>query len=427
MSLFWNGTRRRDHGLLLPTSKKPAAKAVIAFDGEWEAVNSLKDDDLLKMTANDVASFSGETAIFLDEVIGQALRDWRINPGSSFLNILSNSNKAQKGQPMFDGLGLQTRVLGGLLGTHANIPWRRSLEAVAEGNGRNKLHSVGGNIAITASENGSIHINKLARSMRVWEMRNAALVRNGKIKLPKKLYRGVREADIRLDFAGVKQEDGENHHVYSARHTAEHYNALTTKTVAETMPSTILSFTSTESVAKFFVDERGYLLEIDPSDADIVTTYLLNTELDEVDYVSKKHEREWIVRIPGDMKLTEDNLHIWNADWLMVNGDYRAIPMVGHSTYATYEMDGQKIRAKFEYNASGNGGKIFFKINDDWYQATHSEAKKQLGFSPIPTAADQVQNLKFWDYDRYSYSGKKKDTLISLNLDGPDPELIHKL
>ncbi len=114
------------------------------------------------------------------------------------------------------------------------------------------------------------------------------------------------------------------------------------------------------------------------------------------------------------MDFKPENLHIWSADWFMKEGDYRAVEMVGHSTYATYEMQGRKLRARFEYNGNGVGGQIYFEIDGDVFGRKHAEAKKHLGFSPLPSSQDQVQNLQFWDYDRYGSFGSGRKRTSSL-------------
>ncbi len=257
MSLFWNDNRPKDQGRFLPLSKLSPDQAIIHFDDQWQVVTTLSDNDLLKMSEADVAAFSDLTPGELNIVIRQALNSWRINPGSSFLNVIHKTNKPQAGTIMFDDLSLQTRVLAALLATPIQLPWRRSLEAVHSDKGQRRAHQVHGMTAITASDKGIANINKIARGLRVWEMRNAAFIRDGRIKLPKKFYRGLREKHVRLEMERQEKPDGISHHQFSGEHTQRHYEAMLGKNVSSILHSPILSFSSNESVAKFFTVKRA--------------------------------------------------------------------------------------------------------------------------------------------------------------------------
>jgi hypothetical protein len=412
MSLFWNETRTIDYGSRLSTSPFQAKQAMVKFDGGWAAVNSLSDDDLLKMNIADIAGMSPLEPAHFETVLSDSVGEWRINPGRSFISAIGEAPFAQSGKNMFRNLECQTGFLTGLCRVSAQ--GTRNLQAVKSDNPEERHHRERGVVAITASENGVKYINDMARAFHVWAKRNAAIVRSGKVKLPKKLYRGVRASEPSFPEFGIKGSDYKMHEEFAADLLQARYDHLTANPIGSIFPGNVLSFTGNESIARYFADEKGFIVSVDPRDVDVVAGWSFTEELDSVDYESNKHEREWIIRLPPERILSTEDVEIFDADWLMVHGDYRGINLAGHSSKAIYEMNGHKIEAYFEYKQSGVGGSLRFCIDGGYMPFTKTEFKKQHGFDPIPKSADEVRDLQFWRYDRYSYSKKKQNMLISV-------------
>ena len=405
MSLFFGKDRRMDYGERMPSSRKSPDEAMVKFDADWEVVGSLTDSDLLRMASDDIASFSPIPADQFADVVSRSLEEWRENPGRSFLSAIGNAPFARAGKNMFNSLEHQTHFLAGLCRVGAQGV--KNLQAVRSKEDASRFHRERGAVAITASEIGAAYINKMARAFHVWEKRNTALVRAGAVKLPKKLYRGVRAGELDFPDLGIERGKGEMYEEFAAKLTQARFNHLVSHDVGTMFPGNILSFTSNVEVARYFANEAGFVVSVDPREVDVVAAWSFCEELDGKDPVSNKHEREWIIRLSPDYRFPHDEVEITASEWLMYNGDIRGINLAGHGTKATYEMNGLEIEARFEYKPSGDGGSVRFSVSGEWMDWTRNQFKKEKGFDPVPSLPEQVNNLQYWSYDRYG-SGRKK-------------------
>lgn len=410
MSIFWNQHREADIGERLRSSGKTLEESTILVDDKWKQVRDLSDQDVLAMTPRDIASFSGMSVENLNEAIATSLREWRYNPARSMINIVANLEKPVPGHPMFADHLKQTLTLKGVV--RALPDAIRQVGPFVDPNEPKRFHRGKNGVSLTVRSGEEAWINGLARSLRVWEMRNAALVRSGKVKLPKRLFRGVRGANINTE---IKIERADRpFEAFSADVAQARRDFIAGTPIEEVFFSPILSFSANEDIARRFTNEEGFVIGLDPNDYNIVSSFTLDAALDEKDAILKKHEREWIVRLPPKAIIPEKDIEIWHHDWLMVNGDYRAIALVGHSSLARYQIGDTKLEAKFVYKSSGVGGSIRFEINDDWYPRTRAEAKKILGFDPVPQSSEMVSNLEFVHYDRHAFGDKKKERIMNV-------------
>lgn len=425
MSLIWNQPASKDFGAHLPGSGKLPKEAMLRFDDKWKAVAKLSDHDLVSMSPSDVAAYAGLSVSEFDRIIRASLEEWRENPGRSFLNVIDQAASARPGKRMFSDLVFQTKVLSGLCRVGGHTPGM--LQAVRSKEHRFKFHKEGAITAITASEVGEAEINDLARAFRVWERRNAALVKLGDIKLPKRLYRGVRSHNLDFPDLGVVRDDGTNHWVHSANVLQARYDHLLKHPFSEVSAGNILSFTTSQSIARMFANEEGFVIGVDPKEVGVVACWLMNEELDGDDPNHGRHEKEWIVRIAPELQLSPDNIEIADVDWLMVNSDYRAIAMAAHAASARYEMNGRKITSTFQYKGSGVGGSVRYQVDGDWMAYGRNEFKRVVGFDPVPKAADQVKKLEYWSYEEFSsrpqvkISVEKPGLELSINEAAPRP------
>lgn len=408
--MFWNQDREIDVALGCRNSGKTVEQAAIRFDDGWAQVAALSDADVLQMKPDDIASFSGMGVEKLNEVIEGSLREWRQNPARSFINIVSNLPAPVAGELMFDDLLKQTLVLTGLKRAAAETQAR--MGSVSSPTERGKLHKVqsGGTLTMRSDHEG--WLNGLARSMRVWEMRNGALVRSGQVKPPKRLFRGVRSGDIKLQEKISR--DGIPHEQYAAAMTDARLDYLTSTPADQVFFSRVLSFTANQDVAKYFSNGEGFIVGIDPTSVDVVSSFKLDSALDQKDYVSKRHEREWIIRLPPKTIIPRPDVEVWHRDWLMVRGDHRAIDLVDHSARAHYEISGHTVTATMEYNTHGKSVGTRFCVDGDWRLLSRAEVKKRYGFDPLPESADAVSNLGFFHYDRYAWGRHKEERLINV-------------
>jgi hypothetical protein len=220
----------------------------------------------------------------------------------------------------------------------------------------------------------------------------------------------VRAGELEFPDLGVERAKGQMFEEFSANLTQARYDHLLKHNVSTMFPGNVLSFTANVEVARYFANEAGFVVGVDPREVDVVAAWSFCEELDGKDPMSNKHEREWIIRLSPDHRFPREEVEITASEWLMYNGDIRGINLAGHGTKATYEMNGLKIESRFEYKASGEGGSVRFSVNGEWMEWTRSQFKKEKGFDPVPTSAEQVQNLQYWSYDRY---GGRKPVLIN--------------
>lgn len=408
MSLFYGQERRMDYGERMPSSGKFPEEAMVQFDADWESVKALSDTDLLKMKQADVASFSPIPADQFIDVVSRSLDEWRENPGRSFLSAVGNAPFAHAGKDMFNSLEHQTHFLAGLC--RVGGQGARNLQAVRSKEHGARFHRERGTVAITTSESGATYVNQMARAFHIWEKRNAALVRSGAVKLPKKLYRGVRAGELEFPDFGIERVKGQMFEEFASKLTDARFEHLLNHDVGTMFPGNILSFTANAEVARYFANEAGFVVSVDPREVDVVAAWSFCEELDGKDPMSKKHEREWIIRLSPGHRFPVDEVEITVSEWLMYNGDIRGINMSGHGTKATYEMNGMKIESRFEYKSSGEGGSVRFSVDGAWMDWTRSQFKKEKGFDPVPASPEQVTNLQYWSYDRY---GSRKKVLIN--------------
>ncbi|TLX15905.1 hypothetical protein [Rhizobium sp. MHM7A] len=397
-----------DYGERLPSSGKFPEEAMVKFDGDWASVKALSDSDLLKMDQADIAYFSPLPPDQFTEVVSRSLEEWRENPGRSFLSAVGNAPFARAGKKMFNSLEHQTHFLAGLC--RVGGQGSRNLQAVRSKDHGARFHRERGVVAITASEAGVAYVNQMARAFHVWEKRNAAMVRSGAVKLPKKLYRGVRAGELEFPEFGIERAKGQMYEEFAASLTQARFDHLVGHSVGPMFPGNVLSFTANVDVARYFANEAGFVVSVDPREVDVVAAWSFNEELDGKDPMTNKHEREWIIRLSPDHKFPPEEVEITASEWLMFNGDIRGINLAGHGTKATYEMNGLKIESRFEYRASGEGGSVRFSVDGEWMEWTRNQFKKEKGFDPVPSSADEVRDLQFWSYDRYS---SRKPVLIN--------------
>ncbi len=408
MSLFWNQDREADIGLMMRSSGKSLDNAIVRLDNQWTAVNNLSDGDLLNMTSTDVASYSGLDVSVLNSMIERSLKEWRINPARSFINVVANLANCSAGEPMFEDLLKQTLVLTGLF--RAGDEAGGKIGPIPDPNNKGRHHRSGGSCTLTVRSEHEAWINGIARSVRVWEMRNAAMVRAGNVKLPKRLFRGVRTGNLKAKI-NVEQNGRPFEH-YSAEITQKRLEYLTSTPVKDVFFSPILSFTANEDIARYFTNGEGFVIGLDPRDVDIVSSFKLDAALDTKDPVNRKHEREWIVRLPPKTIIPAADVEVYHRDWLMVRGDYRGVELAGHSSFARYEIGGRKVEAHWVYKASGVGGSVKFQLNGDWLQYSRTEARKLLGFDPVPSSQDDVSNLEFIRYQRHVRNSERPINLV---------------
>lgn len=395
--MFWNSASHPVYGRTLRSSGLSPEEAMIQMDGGWDGFMASvpADEDLVKMDAKQIAEHAGLKDVDLEKTLSSALHRWRINPASSLVNIVK-VDTGSAGQPLFRDIREQSHILAAACASNAIA--EGTLRAVVEPETRKLWKLSGDYYAMTALDKAADTVNGMARAFKIWEAKNQASVRLGNVKLPKKLFRGIRSIDISLDSQVIP--DADNHYVRTVHKILAKQDILTTKALAKISHSDVLSFTSNERIAEFFTRREGLVIEVDPRDLLIVCSCATDDGLNSVDYVTGKHEREWIMRT-GDLQLKHENIKFYDEDAALVMRDPRCIEMLSGFHHVVYEMNDMRIRANFQWNSAGTGGKVIYRpqTTDFVWPLSRSEFKREHGFDPIPKIGQDVKIIDCWSED----------------------------
>lgn len=405
---------------LYKSSGKQAAEAMVPFDDRWNEFFDLFPNEavLAKMTDEEMCGRFGMPASFFEAVVPDAIRQWRVSPSRSFINILGPIHDASvPSGDMFRDIKEQTRILAGAVISEALS--KAHVRSVKGPDGK-ALMAAGDAVAATLTDEGVEIINDQARFLKAWEMRNRAKVATGLVKLPKALYRGVRDGTIvSKKFKSFKEIDGEAWNIRHCRWHESRREILLSKAFVEVSKTPILSFTSSLDIAKTFTFGEGQIVEIDPAECAIVASWGTDEALAGKDYVLNKHEREWIIRPPQDFIPSPEQVSSWDRTFAFSTNDPSGIEMLHHYTEAKYVLDGHRMKAWFRYNSNGRGGRIVFQADREGWGVGRQTLKREKGFDPVPDSDRLAEKLVF---SRYSYPGAKTEYFERYEPKGPATE-----
>lgn len=382
----------------------PAAH--LRFDGRWREFNSLVPDaeELSTMTDHDVCDRFGWDADTFKTLVDNALTNWRNSPSRSLVNVIANMNGTTeaKGAEVFSSDLSQGRAVLMALETGLADPADRRFVRGADG----KAVMIAGNGALLTLTGKSLdRFGAACRMLRIWELRNRARVQTGAIKLPKRLFRGIRAGDIDYDREAIPKTD--NHRLRQLLIFKDKLDTASSEPIASWSESPILSFTSSRKIAETFTKHEGLILEVDPREVDIVSCWSTDEALDGKDHILNRHEREFIVRVSPEYKATKDQVHNLDRNYFVQTHDPVGIPMVDHHTVADYMLEGRRVRAMFVYNNNGIGGSVKYRVGSEWDVLGRNTWKRQIGFDPVPDQTRRAENLTY--YNVCKWSGRRED------------------
>jgi len=224
-----------------------------------------------------------------------------------------------------------------------------------------------------------------------------------KLKAPKYLYRGIRlntlydSKPIKELLENFPKIENEKWYQTHARRMDLIIKYILEKGVDNIMPGKFLSFTSSQSIAKYFANQEGFLLRVESNKVNIITSELTEPLLAEKDYVSGKSEKEYIVNIPDGYQFTKDDIIISDLNWYMTNNNPLCVPYFDHNDKLTqYEMNNITVLAYYVWNSNTSGSVRFRSVTDDSYGMSRKEFKTTYGFDPMPTEnnLDQIKNFQ---------------------------------
>ncbi|TLX16830.1 hypothetical protein [Rhizobium sp. MHM7A] len=405
--MFWNSEPERDFGRMCRMGEREADDAIIKFNRDYTKSCVIPDEILCRASLAELAEEAGFVTDDFAEVIDKALRSWRNSPSRSILNVTRLTDGAVPGTPMFKDLRSQHQLLSAAMVVHLFQPYQfRTIpdRETEVGRLRPKPLKIGDFVAMTADADGERLINSLAYAVRLWEERNKAMVRTGRVKLPTKLYRGIRGGNLAVTMADLPSDLERSER--DCRLTMMRAQHLVERPIAEWSHSPILSFTTNETVANFFTRNEGFVVEFEPTLDMVVASHLTDNALDVVDPYLKKHEREWILRLPADAQLEPDAVRPQSAAWFAGTRDYRGIAVLDSHVEAKFLMGNKELSAHWRWNNNGKGGKVVFRENDDFFSLTRAEFKKEKGYDPVPQAASEIRNLVYFRKESSTFNSK---------------------
>jgi hypothetical protein len=337
----------------------------------------------------------------LASVIQRGLKEWRVNPGRSFVRGMEQVGSASAGDDLFRSSLDQSLFLASLMRCGA-MP-AASIQVAVAADGK-RVQENQGLFRLGVAEKAIPAFVSILGALRLWRMANEARIETGSVRLPKRLYRGIRGRDIHVDIPSI----GDEHHlVRSMRVTEDRFRRMSDVPLHSVSTTGILSFTELRGAAQHFANEEGFVIEIDPRDVGIVSSWTLDLALSGKDEMTGRSEREWIVQVPPDLVLQPDQVAIEDGEYSIVTRDPLGVGRVSHDYQCRYSIDGRHIRSSFVYNSNGVGGKVVFhhKTAQDAYgQHSRRTFKRIHGFDPVPDDPSRVSDIEYLKVE--SWSGK---------------------
>ncbi len=341
--------------------------------------------------------------------IRAALDSWRESPTQSMFHSLAHVRPGEVppvGTPIFPDLMWQTRFI--IKARESRVLPPLSTRVVM---GRDKKPvQVRGTAAMTARDEVAVrHINRIVRALYLYWFLNHRKT----VKLPKRLYRGIRAADLYSHDTfkplvdAIWKSDGDRR--MTRKDVIDRLIAFICddRRLHEITDGKLLSFTASQSIAQYFANGSGFLLAVDPKKVEIVTSELHDVELTEPDMMTGRKEREYIVRIPPDYHFTRADIIMHDLDYFIAEGNPLSVALFDHDDKsATYEMNGTKIEAYAYWRSSDKLSLVFRNrsVERD-YGNNRAEFKSLYGFDPMPTTQnlDQITNFKFVKRKPYGF------------------------
>lgn len=374
---------------------------LVTFDDKWgEFMSKVAEND--HKSFDEVATLFGYDPSFIRRIWNAALYAWKDSTSTSLINGLMNlSSKLTQphtSMTIFDNIEQQMRFA--VKAQESRLLGFLSTEVVKN---KNQIINIGGYALLKFTNKGKLSLNNLLRQLWLYWYFNT----KNDIKLPKWIYRGIRVRDI-FNHDTIKPLVD---HIWKMDTKYEMRRKqvidIITNYIIEhglsKITEKVLSFSASASIASYFANNEGLIIRVDPKRVEIITSELHDEVLDQTDYVSKKHEKEYIAKIPHDYKFDKSDIEIVDLDYYVAEENPLAVAHHdGSSKKFKYTMNGTNIVARWQWNSNGIGGKVVYNIENDWFPVSRTEFKKTHGFDPLPTKKNISDITNFAVEDSHS-------------------------
>jgi len=370
-----------------------------------------------------------------DRIVDIMIYHWKDSVSKSLLHGISNlRNKIPKnGDNIFPNIGDQTKFLmisgsgatsNNIFGQSNNTAGlnyirRFDLSFVKDKKNPKEYLKVGRYNALTMVDNSKV--NTILQYIWLYVFYNRYKVSNKgninkkKIKLPSRLYRGVRGffgntkiPELKSRFKEIYDNKENSRYQIEALKFQALVDYIVKNGISKLSDGKYLSFTSSESIARYFSDSSGFILCVDPTKVDIITSELTEPAFGEKDYVSNKKEKEYIINIPANYRFKPEDFILTNKDSLLGQKNPLVVESLDHDNIlVSYELDGHNIEAKYIWQTNSKG-MIYFYVDGQWGRS-RNECKKEYGFDPMPTTENLSRITNFKAYEVSSYSRQRKE------------------
>ena len=365
----------------------------LVFDDKWTPFIEKCNDITTKLLPDQACETTGISFQLFTKVIDHAFSNWRDSPTTSILHGISYLKLGQtphEGNAVFVDLAWQTRFLIKCREISPVFMW--DMRKVFK---NNKPIMVKNEPALTPRSTVGIYAaNNVLRCLYLyWWLSSQTLV-----KLPKKIYRGIRAHDLfrhnTLAPAVTAIFATDKTHIMKRKQVIDLLiQWICQRKLHQITDGNILSFTASIPVAKYFSNGEGFILTVDPAKVDIISSELHDERLHGKDYMSNKNEREYIIRIPANYDFKPDDIIVNDSEYFIASENPLSVTLFHHDDKeAFYTMNGQNINAVF-YWKNNNSGSLRFRT-ENW-GGNRKEFQQRFGFDPLPNPNNLNQITNF--------------------------------
>ncbi len=312
-----------------------------------------------------------------ERVIDEAFANWRESTSQSILHGISHlqlGNVPPKGTAVFVDLMWQTRFF---LKCKPLFPVFAVTYQIKKDD---VVVKVKNESALGATESAIRPANNILRCLYLYWWLNSIKQK----KLPKRIYRGIRAHDLYNSdtlkplIAAIFNADKSRE---MKRKDAIDFliKWICDRKLHQITDGNLLSFTASIPVAKYFSNGNGFILSVDPSKVEIISSELHDERLHGKDYMSNLIEREYIIRIPRDYDFQPSDIIINDKDYFVAEMNPMVVGLFDHDDIeARYTLHDMPIRAWYRWSSNNSGGLVFNSVS-------RREFIKSFGFDPMPS------------------------------------------
>jgi len=226
-------------------------------------------------------------------------------------------------------------------------------------------------------------INNILQYIWIYTFYHHYIMKKQNIKLPKYLYRGIRVFHLNGNIIKeLRLKSNGNKNFIDLL-----IDYIIQNGISKISDGKLLSFTESWDIANYFANGEGIILRVDPTKVEIVTSIKTEEFFQMTDFVSKKNEKEYIIKIPNNYKFTKDDIEIVNKDYFISINSPLSVQFFDHDDIiANYILDDIEIEVQYIWKNNTNGGINFRNLSsDDWWGYSRKKFKKEFNVDPMPT------------------------------------------